>query len=96
MEAWQPYLRSDYYCEDDDVGIKGLVLEWRSTCQAPGDGETVSISQKRQITDKALTSETRVVARKGGQQTAAAVRRSSMQHVKACTDDMVRAGSLNF
>ena len=96
LEAWQPYLRADYLCEDDEVGIKGRVLEWRSTCEAPGGGDTVRITQKRQITDKALTSETRVVARQGGKQTAAAVRRSSMQHVNACADDMVRAGSLNF
>lgn len=96
MEAWQPYLRADYYCEDDHVSIKGLTLEWRSTCYAPDDGETVSISQKRQITDKALTSETRVLVNKGGKRTAQAVRRSSMQFVGACTDDMVRAGSLNF
>lgn len=96
LEAWLPYLRADHECEDDEVVIKGRVLTWRSTCQAPGDGETVSISQRRQITDKALTSETRVVVRKGGQQTAVALRRATMQHVKACTDDMVRAGSLNF
>jgi hypothetical protein len=96
LEAWQPYLRADYYCEDDHVEIKGLALEWRSTCYAPDDSETVSIGQKRQITDKALTSETRVQVNKGGKRTAQAVRRSNMKFVGACTDDMVRAGSLNF
>lgn len=96
METWQPYLRSDYYCEDDHVEIKGLALDWRSSCTSPDGSETVRIRQKRQITDKELSSETRVVVRKGNLQTAQAVRRSNMEFVGACTDDMVRAGSLNF
>ena len=96
MEAWQPYLRADYYCEDDHVEIKNLVLDWRSTCTSPDGSETVSIRQKRQITDKALNSETRVLVHKGNQRIAQAVRRSTMQHVDACSADMVRAGSLNF
>jgi hypothetical protein len=96
VEAWQPYLRADYDCEDDHVEIKGLALEWRSTCTSPDDTEAVSIVQERRITGKALTGETRVVANKGGKRTAQAVRRSNMQFVGACTDDMVRAGSLNF
>jgi hypothetical protein len=62
----------------------------------PVDGETVSINQKPQITDKALTSETRVQVNKGGKRTAQAVRRSHMPFVGACTDDKVRAGSLNI
>lgn len=96
METWQPYLRADYYCEDDHVEIKNLALDWRSTCTSPDGSETVRIRQKRQITDKELSSETRVVVRKGNLQTAQAVRRSKMEFVGACTDDMVRAGSLNF
>jgi hypothetical protein len=96
IEAWQPYLRAGYGCEDDHVEIKGLTLDWRSTCQAPDDSETVSIRQKRQITDRAFSSETRVLVHKGPQRTTQSLRLSRMQRVGACTADMVRAGKLSF
>lgn len=93
METWQAYLKADYFCEDDEVELQGLKLTWRSTCVAPDHSETVLITQTRQITDKAMTAESESAAYKDEQRTQLAVRRSRMQHVGACTKDMVRSSS---
>jgi hypothetical protein len=94
-EGWTGYLRSGYSCRDDSAALDGLTLTWNSTCTSPSGAEVVRIAQTRRITAGAMAGETEVIASKGDQRTGYALRRSRLQHVGACTSDMVRAGQLS-
>lgn len=94
--AWLSYLKADQACEDLSATLDGQKLVWKSQCLAADGGERVTISQERKVSEKNMVSRSEAVATQGDKTTARSTKDMVGSFVGACTDDMVRAGSMGL